>query len=117
MSEDGCSEQVWHEYQSDPCSRKAKVTRDGKDYCGQHDPDRVTKRRAAKAAQIKATEGLSVEKLESATLVQLPTVEALAEMIVAGLETAMKPPLFRLAPKPLAQHLHDALAAEQATGS
>lgn len=38
---------VWHKY---PCSRTAKVERNGKWYCGQHDPEAV-KRRQEKSEQ------------------------------------------------------------------
>lgn len=55
MSEQ-CAERVyrgggWHSVQ---CSRKAKVTRDGKGYCTQHDPVRVAQKRKDETAKWKA---------------------------------------------------------------
>lgn len=86
MSLNGCSKHIsrgW--FRSMPCSRKAKVQRDGKGYCTQHDPVAIAQRRkerderfnkewAAKdkqnryqTAAIRACReaGLSVEALES----------------------------------------------------
>ncbi len=33
-----CETDVWSEYRAYRCSAKAKVERDGKSYCGRHDP-------------------------------------------------------------------------------
>jgi hypothetical protein len=43
-----CQEQMFdaHSYHGFRCSNRSKVVRKGKRYCGRHDPDAVTKRRA-----------------------------------------------------------------------
>ena len=48
-----CSERVSDavSWRNRPCSRKATVTRDGKPYCGVHDPVRVTERYAKRQAK------------------------------------------------------------------
>lgn len=44
-----CSAQAWHKMgrwgKWNPCSRNAKVERDGKPYCTQHDPERIARLR------------------------------------------------------------------------
>lgn len=41
-------------FRGSPCSKPAKVERDGKHYCTLHDPERVNARRAAKRARQQA---------------------------------------------------------------
>lgn len=38
-------------FRGSPCSKPAKVERDGKHYCNTHDPVRVSERRAASQAK------------------------------------------------------------------
>ena len=94
-----CSERVhdadtsWPRYH--PCSRKGKVERDGKQYCTQHDPERVKARRAEQDAQWKAKydardkiyrrraaekhacEGISTKALEHGVVAELLAVLAI----------------------------------------
>ena len=50
-----CSEQVYGTaWGGSRCSRKMKVMRNGKPYCGQHDPEKVTAVRAAAEAKYQA---------------------------------------------------------------
>jgi copper(I)-binding protein len=55
VSEHRCQEKVWPagSMRSYPCGAKAKVERDGKHYCGRHDPVRVAEKKAARAAALK----------------------------------------------------------------
>ncbi len=43
-----CSEKVFRGWHHSSCSNPAIVERDGKGYCGVHDPEKVAKRSAAK---------------------------------------------------------------------
>lgn len=43
--EERCSEQLWHHWHTIPCARRGVVTRDGKLWCKQHDPEAVKARR------------------------------------------------------------------------
>lgn len=55
-------------FRGSPCSKPAKVERDGKHYCTFHDPERVNARRAAKRAamQARATARLAERDAEQA---------------------------------------------------
>jgi hypothetical protein len=46
-----CSAKVWSGWSHYPCSKKAKVNRNGKDYCGIHDPQKVAARNAKQEAK------------------------------------------------------------------
>ena len=65
-----CSEEVFdHSYRwprSHGCSRTMKVTRDGKPYCNQHDPEKVAAKRAAREAQYQAQERAKLQVRDAA---------------------------------------------------
>lgn len=48
------------------CSRTMKVTRDGKPYCNQHDPERVAAKRAAWEAKYQAKEKACLQVRDAA---------------------------------------------------
>ena len=47
-TEQWCSERVYTSFHDHLCPRKGKVERNGKWYCGQHDPEAVAAKQAAK---------------------------------------------------------------------
>lgn len=65
-----------------PCSRKATVERDGKRYCGQHDPHAVAERRQRLDAegQAKFKEQLAQRQLERAAPDLLAALEAVVSV-------------------------------------
>lgn len=46
-----CQARVWSGFQMYDCSKKSKVERDGKWYCGTHDPVRVKEKKDARSAK------------------------------------------------------------------
>lgn len=55
MDKPTCSKSVWYAgYHTFPCTNPGKVQRDGKWYCGIHDPVRLEARRAERVAKEKA---------------------------------------------------------------
>lgn len=46
-----CEGKIWREHHHVQCSHEAKVNRDGKDYCGTHDPVRRKEKEAARNAK------------------------------------------------------------------
>lgn len=86
-----CSAQAYHGQGGGwyACSRKAKLERDGKSYCTQHDPERVAAKNAEKrarwktedaarqktsrrrAAETYACEGISTEALEAGVVAEM----------------------------------------------
>ena len=46
-----CSKMLFRDYHSYPCSRSAKVERNGKGYCTQHDPVKVAEKIAERDAK------------------------------------------------------------------
>lgn len=89
MNKAYCVKQIWSGFGDHQCSRKIKVTRDGKGYCKQHDPVEVERRQKAQSAKWKAEaeerdakwgrakaereacEGISTEVLRSGVLKRL----------------------------------------------
>lgn len=77
-----CSEKIWNGWGRNHyrCENKAKVERDGKPYCGVHDPEKRKKKDAERKAEwdrqsaienrkwaiLKACEGLTVEEVKAA---------------------------------------------------
>ncbi len=51
MEKHTCVKPVWVSYHHYPCGKTAKVQRDGKWYCGTHDPERLEKKRAERNAR------------------------------------------------------------------
>ncbi|KKN03617.1 hypothetical protein LCGC14_1106050, partial [marine sediment metagenome] len=45
-----CAGRIWRNYGYGYCLSKGKIERSGKYYCGLHDPERVTERRAKRRA-------------------------------------------------------------------
>ena len=68
--ENQCVEQVHNSFGVNfhRCPRKGKVSREGKWYCGQHDPEAVEKRRAASAAKWKEEQSLQRAQRAAADL-------------------------------------------------
>jgi uncharacterized Zn finger protein (UPF0148 family) len=58
MKNQRCCAEVWKGWRYEPCANNSKVERDGKFYCGVHDPVKVAERQArhdrARLAQRKA---------------------------------------------------------------
>lgn len=77
-----CSEGIWNKWSRNrfPCGKKAKVERDGKPYCGVHDPEKRKAKDAERQVEwdrksairkreydiLKACEGLTVEQVKAA---------------------------------------------------
>ena len=61
MTQSGmCSERVYREgdpWHSHPCAKKGTVERNGKPYCGVHDPQKVAARQATRNAEYLAARG------------------------------------------------------------
>ena len=51
---DRCQQMMWMHYSHHQCIAPSKVTRDGKGYCGTHDPVKVMERAEAREAKRKA---------------------------------------------------------------
>ena len=72
-----CSEQVYGTaWGGSRCSRKMKVMRNGKPYCGQHDPEKVTAKNTARNAKWEAERAAHKQVRKSA--------QALANALGAG---------------------------------
>ena len=87
-----CSERVYDResaYAPDhQCSRKGKFERDGKWYCGQHDPVKVAERR--KKADVKWRAKMTIEDLKYSGIVACRKARAAGLDPVAILDAAIK---------------------------
>jgi hypothetical protein len=65
-----CEERVWNGWSLHRCSRRSKVERNGKHYCGIHDPVRVAEKDAARKAKWDAERKASHEIYRRETAVE-----------------------------------------------
>ena len=85
-----CCAKVFRGYHHYPCVKKGKVQRDGKWYCGTHDPDKVAAREAERQAkwdaELKADEAKrKAERIRDARAAAFPAlVEALRDLLQYG---------------------------------
>lgn len=77
-----CEGRIWREHHHVQCSCEAKVTRDGKDYCGTHDPVRRKEKEAARDAKWEAA-----WKAKQAQWAAQRVVNDRAELCVAACST------------------------------
>ena len=79
-----CSEKVWDGWHHFPCQRPAKVERDGKWYCGIHDPEYIKAKNQAKEekweAENKANEIKWAREVKIKSLVSGLTDEELSAL-------------------------------------
>ena len=102
MSKPQCCKRVWRDHRDYPCARSGKVERDGKWYCGLHDPEsrkrKDTERRAKWDLQYRQHEHKrKIERLKEEFIIEARTARAedtlhlmwakLDELIAAESET------------------------------
>ena len=98
-----CCERVQSNFNFYQCSNRASVMRDGKHYCGRHDPVAVAERKKKqfakwdtknnavneiyrrRAACVNACEGISTEALEAGIVKKLLAVCRRAQQVLAAL--------------------------------
>lgn len=78
-SKQQCCVEVWGEWRSHQCSRAGKIERDGKFYCGQHDPVAIKEKDEEKRRQREA---------ESKARARQAELQSLRYQVCAGLTAA-----------------------------